>query len=173
MLQTVEQLPKVVQFFVAQLPVVVEPVIEVPKILPHDVPPRRSCRDPQLVEQLLQAPTPVSYSSLLQRTVEQHVDFPVPVGGGRNAGLQGFPPEQSSTFSFSSSERVCERIMEQIVDNPASGGGRSSRFFRPGQSSSASFSSPAGVHDYANEPGEVFGLFSGLKKVRSSPRVRV
>ena len=64
-LQTVEQLPNVVQFFATHLPVVAEPVIEVPKILPHDVPPRRWCRDTQLVEQLVEVPTPVSYSSLL------------------------------------------------------------------------------------------------------------
>ena len=47
------------------------------KILPHDIPPRRWCRDTQLVEQLVEVPTPVSYSSLLQRTVEQHVDIPM------------------------------------------------------------------------------------------------
>ena len=36
-----EQLPNVVQFSAAQFPVVAEPVIEVPKILPLDVPLRR------------------------------------------------------------------------------------------------------------------------------------
>ena len=36
-LQMVEQLPNVVQFFATHLPVVVEPVIEVPNILPFDV----------------------------------------------------------------------------------------------------------------------------------------
>ena len=51
------------------------------------------------------------------------------------------------------------------------------RGFRPGQSSSASFSSPAGVHDYADEPGEgVFRTFPRGKKspksaARPSPRV--
>ena len=86
--QMVEQLPNVVQFLAARLLVVPEPVIEVPKILPHDVPPRRWCRDTQLVEQLVEVPTPVSYSSLLQRTVEQHVDIPVAGGGGRpSSGL--------------------------------------------------------------------------------------
>ena len=89
--QMVDQLPNVVQFLAAQLLVVAEPVIEVPKILPHDVPPRRWCRDTQLVEQLVEVPTPVSFSSLLQRTVEQHVDNPVPGGGGGpSSGLQGF-----------------------------------------------------------------------------------
>ena len=37
--------------------------------------------------------------------------------------------------------------MEQIVDSP--GGGPQD--FRPGQSSSTSFSSPAGVHGFADE----------------------
>ena len=80
--QMVDQLPNVVQFLAAQLLVVPEPVFEVPKILPHDVPPRRWCRDTQQVEQLVEVPTTVSYSSLFQRTVEQHVDTPVPGGGG-------------------------------------------------------------------------------------------
>ena len=65
---------------------VAEKVIEVPKI----VGPRRAARTvlraPQTVEQLVEVPTPVSYSSLLQRTMEQHVDIPFPLGrGGRNA----------------------------------------------------------------------------------------
>ena len=64
-----------------------------PKILPDEVPMRTSVRDTQLVEQLLEVPTIISISSL-QRTVEQHVDIPVPGRGGRNAGLEGFPPEQ-------------------------------------------------------------------------------
>ena len=59
--QMVENLPNIVQFFAAQLPVVAEPVIEVPKILPHDVPLRRLCRDTQLAEQLVEVPTIVSY----------------------------------------------------------------------------------------------------------------
>ena len=54
--QMVDQLPNVVQFLAAQLLVVPEPVIEVTKILPHDIPPRRWCRDTQLVEQLVEVP---------------------------------------------------------------------------------------------------------------------
>ena len=166
--QTVEQLPNVVQFFATQLLVVAEPVIEVPKILPHDVPPRRWCRDTQLVEQLVEVPTPVSYSSLLQRTVEQHVDIPVPRGGGRNAGLQGFLPEQSSTTTFSSAERISERIMEQIVDFPVAGGGLHD--FRPGQSSSSVAHSPAAWLNTEDEPFQgVFALFPRKKKVRLTP----
>ena len=80
--QMTDQLPNIVQFFATHLPVVAEPVIEVPKILPHDVPTRRLCRDTQLAEQLVKVPTIVSYS-LLQRTMEQDVDIPVHGGGGR------------------------------------------------------------------------------------------
>ena len=118
--QMVDQLPNVVQFLAAQLLVVPEPVIEVPKILPHDIPPRRGCRDAQLVEQLVEVPTTVSCSSL-QRTVEQHVDIPVPGGGGSVSGLHGFLPRQRSTAS-PSRKRISERIVEQIVD-PVSRGG--------------------------------------------------
>ena len=71
--QMLEQLPNIVQFFAALSPVP-EQVIEVPKILPHDVPMRRSCREPQLVEQLVEVPTIVSS---LQRIAEQNVDIPV------------------------------------------------------------------------------------------------
>ena len=114
MLQTVEQLPNVVQFFATQLPVVAEPVVEVPKILPHDVPPRRLCRDTQLVEQLVEVPTIVSWS-LLQWIMEQNVGIPVPGGGGRSAGLQGFLPGQSSTSLHGPQERISERNVEQIA----------------------------------------------------------
>ena len=164
--QMEEPLPNIVQFFAVQLPVVAEPVVEVPKILPHDVPPRRWCRDTQLVEQPVEVSTPVSYSSLLQRTVEQHVDIPVPVGGGRNAGLQGFLPEQSSTSTFSSAERISERIMEQIVDFPVAGGGL--HYFRPGQSSS-SVAHSLGSTLRMSHFKEGFRTFSPEEKVRRTP----
>ena len=83
-------------------------------------------RDTQLAEQLMEVPTIVSCSSLLQRTVEQHVDTPVPRRGGRKVGLQDFLPRQSS---------------------------------------SASSSSPAGVHGSADRPGaRVFRTFPNVKK---------
>ena len=101
-LQMVEQLPNVVQFFAMQLPVVAEPVIEVPKILPHDVPPRRLCRDTQLAEQLAEVPTILHFPK--QRIPKQIVDNPVPHGGrGASGGLQGFLPGR----------------VEQTVDFPA------------------------------------------------------
>ena len=53
--QTVEQLPDVLQFF-GTLTTDPEQVIEVPKILPEDVPMRAVLRDPQLAEQLVEVP---------------------------------------------------------------------------------------------------------------------
>ena len=44
-------------------------------------PMRAAVRVPKLAEQLVEVPTIISFSSL-QRTVEQHVDTPVPGGGG-------------------------------------------------------------------------------------------
>ena len=99
-----EQLPNIVQFLAAQLPVVAEPVIEVPKILLDRTPQRLGdrLRRPQMVEQLVDVPTVVSYSSLQQLTAEQIVDFPVPgrAGGGRGGrgGLQGFAGQGSTAF---------------------------------------------------------------------------
>ena len=163
--QMVEQLPDVMRFFDTLLPVP-EQAIEVPKIVLDDVPVRTSVRDTQLVEQLVEVPTIISYSSL-RRTMEQHVDIPVPRRGGRHPGLQGFPPRQSSTATPSSQKRISERTVEQIVRFPGEG----LQDFRPGQSSpaSSSFHSPAGSDDDANEPGDgFFSHFSPWKIVRSA-----
>ena len=70
----------------------------------------------------MEVPTIVSYS-WLQLGMEQNVDIPVPGRGGRNVGLQGFPPRQSSTAQLASQERSSERIVEQIVDSRVVGGG--------------------------------------------------
>ena len=79
--QTVEQLPDVLQFL-DTLTTDPEQVIEVPKIFPEDVPMRAVLRDPQLVEQLVEVPTIVSYS-WLQLLMEQNVDIPVPGRGAK------------------------------------------------------------------------------------------
>ena len=71
---------------------VAEQVVDVPKIVCPPRAARTVLRAPQLAEQLVEVPTPVSYSSSLQRNVEQHVDIPVPRLGGRIAGLEGFLP---------------------------------------------------------------------------------
>ena len=168
----VDQLQDITRFFNTLL-LVPEQVVEVPKILLDDVPMRAVLRDPQLVEQLVEVPTIVSYS-WLQLRMEQNVDIPVPGRGGRISGLQGFLPGQSSTALLSSEERISERIVEQIVDIPRGG----LRDFRPGQSSSSSLHVPAGVTEVSDEPGEVFffALFPTSKKSAklgplSSPRV--
>ena len=101
--QTVEQLPDVLQFF-STLTTDPEQVIEVPKILPEDVPMRAVLRDPQLAE----VPTIVSYS-WLQLRMEQTVD---PPGGG----LQDFRPGQSS---FSSSHFPAG--VPEALDEPGQG----------------------------------------------------
>ena len=93
--QMVEQLPNILHFFNKLMPDP-EQVIEVPKILPDDVPVRTAVRDTQLAEQLVEVPTIVSFS-LLQQIMEQNVGITVLGLGGRFAGLQGFPLEQSST----------------------------------------------------------------------------
>ena len=144
------------------VPPIPEQVIDVPKISTSSRHCRRRVRiAEQTAEQLVEVPTIVSYSSLLQQTMEQNVDIPVLGRGGRNAGLQGFLSRQSSTAQLASQERTSERILEQIVDSRVVGGGLQD--FRPGQSSSAS-SSPAG---FADELGEwFFRTFPRKKKVR-------
>ena len=85
---------------------------------------------------------------------------------GDSQVFKGFPPEQSSTATHSSKKRISERIVVQFVDIP--GGGLQG--FCPVQSSSASPSSPAGVHENADEPGEgVFRTYPQGKKVRRLP----
>ena len=105
-------------------------------------------------------PTTVSYSSL-QRTVEQHVDIPVPGGGGSVSGLHGFLPRQRSTAS-PSRKRISERIVEQIVDPVSRGGLHGSTSH-----------SPAGDEERTDEPGKgVFRTFPQIKKVRRLLRTR-
>ena len=76
----VEQLPDIMHFF-DTLTLDPEQAVEVPKILPDDVPMRTAVRDTQLAEQLIEVPTIVSFS-LLQRIVEQNVNIPFPDHGG-------------------------------------------------------------------------------------------
>ena len=104
-LQMVEQLPTVIQFFATHLLVVAELVIKVPKILPGRVPQRFvERRPPQKAEQLVEVPTIVSCSSL-QGIVEQNADIPVPPGRGGRGGLQGLPRRRDAT-AFGGAEHV-------------------------------------------------------------------
>ena len=130
--QMVEQLPDVLKFLDALIP---DPdqVIEVPKILPEDVPMRAVLRDAQLIEQLVEVATIVSYASLLflqvmQRIAEQNVDIPVVGCSGAVGGLSGFLPGQCYSTTA-----------EQIVDNPVPrpGGAGGLQGLHLGQSSTA------------------------------------
>ena len=134
-----------------------EQVIEVPKFIIDDIPTRTSVPEPQMAEQLVEVPTVISYFSL-QRSVEQHVDIPVPGGGGPSSGLQGFSSGQSSTAS-PSKKRISERIVEQIVD-PVSRGGL--------HGSSSSYS-PAGDEERTDEHGK--GVFRTFPQILKSAKV--
>ena len=116
---------------------VAEQVIEVPKVFLEDILVRTSVRVPQLAEQLVEVPTPVSCmvqivdipasgrgvsgslqgflpeQSTAQRTALQIADIPVPGRGGSGC-LLGFHPEQCTTALHVSPDRISERIVEQI-----------------------------------------------------------
>ena len=183
-LQTVEQLPNIVQFFAAQLPVVAEPVIEVPKIFLDTTPQLLGdvLRQPQMMEQLVDVPTVVSYSSLQQLTAEQIVDIPGRDAGGTRGGLQGSLPGQNSaavhaeqTVDIPVPRRRRRRkgspgslpglgstaYLEQIVDTPARD---SSQGFLPGQSSSSS----SRLHDGPDDG--IQGVFSTFPRVKKSAK---
>ena len=144
----------VLEFFRALDPPVDELVIAVPKISTDRVSQRLvERRLPQMVEQLMEVPTVVSCSSLLQRTVEQTVDIPASRGRGRRGGLHVFFPGQSSTAA--------------AVDIPVPRG--DVQGFLPGQVSTAS-SSLSLVAE--NEDGKgVFRTFPRGKKSAASAAI--
>ena len=148
---------------------VAEQVIEVPKIVCPPRAARTVLRAPQTADQLVEVPTIISYSSLLQRTMEQNVAIPVPLGrGGRNADLPGFLRGQGPTAQSSSLERISEQIMEQIADIPVARGDLHG--FRPGQSSSSIAHSPAAWLNTEDEPFQgVFRTFSPREKCDRHP----
>ena len=115
--QKVEKLVDFFKNFDVEVPA---QVIEVPKITQYIIPQRSADLVPRMVEQLVEVPTIVSYSSL-QRTVEHRVDIPVPGLGGRSSGLQGVLPGKSSTTPQLSKKRISERTVEQIVRFPGGG----------------------------------------------------
>ena len=155
---------------------IAEQVIEVPKISCSPCPSRVPILVPQMAEQLVEVPTVLTPTRIAVQIAEQIVGIPVPQGFGGKRRLQGLLPEQSSTATPSSKKRISERTVEQNVDIPVSGGGLHGS--RPGQGSSSSSHSPAGVQDDADEPGEgVFRTFPQHKEEsaklasHSSPRV--
>ena len=91
---------------------VAEQVIDVPMISSSSsCPSRAALSEPLMVEQLVEVPTIISFSSL-QPTLFGKA---FPGGGGLSSGLQGFSSGQSST-AVPSFERIPERFVEQIVD---------------------------------------------------------
>ena len=106
-LQMVEQPVDVDSFFRISVPAVAEQAIEVPKFsFPILAVQRAALSEPQLVEQLVEVPTVLSYSLLQQRTAEQIIDIAVPRrGGGARGGLHGLSQGQGST-AFSGAEHV-------------------------------------------------------------------
>ena len=93
-LQMVDQLVDVLQFFDTFRPVVAELVIEVPKIMHEDsIPQRAALREPQLVEQLVDLPTEPVF-------VEQTVHIPAPDGGGRLRLREGLVVEVFKVVSL-------------------------------------------------------------------------
>ena len=103
-----EQLSDVLQFFDALMPVP-EQVIEVPKVLPEDVPVRTAVRDSQLAEHLVEVPTIVSFSSR-QRIVEQIVDIPVVGVCGTGGGLSVFLPGQNYSMT---AEQIVDKVLRR------------------------------------------------------------
>ena len=70
----------------------------------------------------MEVPTVLSPTRIALQIAEQIVDTPVPQGRGGKRRVQGFLPEQSSRATSSYVERISERTVEQIVDNPSCGG---------------------------------------------------
>ena len=114
-----------------------EQVIEVPKILIDELSVQTPVREPQLAEQLVEAPSIVSLIDVIRQPVEQIVDIPVPRGDMRC--LRGVHPEQGSTAL----------PIEQIVDIPVPHCESPQGLFPGGCSAASSSSShvPAGAVD--------------------------
>ena len=125
--QKVEQLLEVFRLLDTQMPV--EQAVAAPMISLDHVPQRCVDLVPQMVEQLVDVPSIVSYSSFQQRSAEQIVDIPVPHGRGRRR--QGFLPGQASSAS------VSEQIIDIPVPRRGGSGSRGPQGFHPRQSSAA------------------------------------
>ena len=89
---------------------IAEQVIDVPKISCSPCPSRSPVPVPQSAEQLVEVPTVLSPTRIALRIAEQIVDTPVPRGRG-----QGFLPEQGSTATTSSLERISEQIVSSSL----------------------------------------------------------
>ena len=157
-LQMVEQPVDVDSFFRISVPTVSEQVIEVPKLaLPVRAVQRAALSEPQLVEQLVEVPTVLSYSLLQQRTAEQIIDIPVPgrARGGGRGGLHGLSQGQGSTAVFGT-----EYVDTPVPHGRGGLGGGGLHSLSQGQGSTAVFGAE---HVDAPVPhgGDLHGLSQG------------
>ena len=112
-----EQLVHFFRSLDTQLPV--EQAIDVPKISDDSIKPRlvdRDLRFPQMVEQLVEVPTILSFASLQQQIVERTVNIPVPRGRGAQV------VEVVEVFTVSLQGQNPAAFVEQSVDIPVPGG---------------------------------------------------
>ena len=151
--QMVDQLPEILLFFFALSPVP-EQVIEVPKILPDDVPMRTTVRDTQL------------------GSTDDHILFLVAADSGaerRHSSSSScwanrwvfkvFPPNRVQQRRSFPRNAFLSGLWSSSVTPPVFRGGPQG--FRPGQTSSSSSHRPAGISEDTDEPGEggFFALF--------------
>ena len=106
------------------MPRISEDIIQ-PRLVDFDL------RHPQMVEQLVEVPTILSFAALEQQIAEQIADIPVPLGrgGSSRGGLQGFHPKQ-----------VSQRTVEQLDDTPVPGGSLHVPHPDPGRAASSAVS---------------------------------
>ena len=188
--QTVEQLLDVLQFFDRLLRLFPSRLSQCPRSTPRTSLYVLFCVHPQLVEQLVEVPTTLSYAALVvvacnswstrPQTVEQNVDIPAVGGIGTGGGSSGFLPGQSTSET---AEQIVEipvprpdgagdfqgflrgqgstAFTEQITEFPDPGGGQN---FQPVQGSAASSSDFPGQADQG-----VFRTFPQNKKSATHP----
>ena len=146
-------------------PALDEQVIAVPKISLDRVSKRCPRRLPRrVVERLVEVPTIISYSSLLQRNVEQTIDIPVPHdhgGRGGGGGLQIFSQGQGTTAC-----RGAEFVDIPVPQGRGGLGGGGLQSFSQDQGSTAVFG--ADLVDNPVPHGRVGG--GGEGSSRLSPR---
>ena len=133
---------QLLRFFDTLCPVA-EQVIDVPKIILEDIPARRLCREPQLVDKLVEVPTIVYF-------LKQKVDIPVPGVEGDTQIIKVFSMVSSRSLVFP--VEVFKVFAQDKV-----------HLHHP-------HNSPVGVRGDADELGEGFSaLFPVLKKCEGHP----
>ena len=149
---------------------VAEQVIDVPKMLCPPRAARTVLREPQTVDQLVEVPTIVSWSLLLQRIMEQHVDIPVAGGGGRSWWFARFSSRTEFNIATWSQER-CIRLSGGVEQIAVSRVGDGLQDFLPGQSSASSSRDPGRGFEALDElfGYGVFRTFPQIQKSAAQP----